>query len=315
MSVLHFIIDLDKPISDRYQEVTNSFAPQFDELINVIENIYHHMISYPLDLAVRSLTWMYHSSILFRSELEFYSKTIGIDFHKILLMQLFYEINAACTSSLIMIGDEKSLFRTMDWDLPFLKKITYSVDYHKNGKYLYSAVTWFGCVGQFTVSNSEMAMSINYRRCRSDTLTSNIYRCLNLYMPASYSLRFVMENQMSYAKAVAYLAITKMIAPTYINIVQFEKNLLEGCVISINSKGYDIFEGKFVQTNHDYKNDNQDNVIWSFERKKLCQKIIDENKFNSKSDAFQKLLINPILNEETVYCCILNKDGLDVILT
>lgn len=316
--IQEFDINLDLPLEDSYKNVTSYFEPIFDELRNEINNIYSQMVGFALNYAVKYLTWMNLNNILHKNELEYYSNKIGMEFHKVLLMQLFYEINAACTSVKVKIGNSNALFRTMDWDLPFLKKITFKANYYKDNKKLYSAIAWYGSVGQFTAMNDNYAISINYRRTNNGTLMENFRRCLNMNWPVSYALRCVFEQNFTFDQAKEFLSTAHLIAPTYYTIIPNISNNTQSLVIIRNPTTVTYMQENsdnlLIQTNHNQLEPlkNQDNIIYTFERQKTCVSILKtKSNFIDHDDVISNFMVKPIDNEETIYCCVV-QPGFDI---
>ena len=308
--VQEFDINLDLPLEECYKNLTQHFEPVFNELRNEINTIYSQMVGFSLNYVVRYLTWTNSNNILHKDELEYYSNKIGMEFHKVLLMQLFYEINAACTSVGIQINNESALFRTMDWDMPFLKKITFKANYFKNNVKLYSAVAWYGSVGQFTAVNDNYAISVNYRRTTNGSFMDNFRRCLNMAWPISYALRCVFEQNYSFNEAKQFLSCVSLIAPTYYTIIP--KNFNDSLVIIRNPDAAFFMplnpNGLLIQTNHNQLESlkTQDNIIYSFERKTKCDSILNiKSDFVNHDDAINNFMVTPIGNEETIYCCVM----------
>ena len=117
------------------------------------------------------------------------------------------------------------------------------------------------------------AISINFRIC-GDSFWQNLKETVNSSIAIGFLVRHIINQNISYSKAVQLLQNFKLIAPTYIIVSGYNKN--EGCIITRNR----IKHEKFTQLNHNNINYNN---LWH---------II------SKS---------PIFNEITIYgtlmCC------------
>lgn len=308
-----FHINLDLPAPERYLQVTSFFEPVFPEIRTEIDNIYNSMVGYFSDYAIKFLLWCYDSMVHYKDELLYYSSVTGVEFHKLVLMQLFYECNSCCSSVGLKINGNNALFRTMDWELPFLKKITYEAHYYKSGSKLYSAIAWYGGVGQFTCVNDEFAVSINYRR-NNNSFYQNLKRCLAGYWPVSYIVRRVFEENLPGFIAQTVLHNSPLIAPTYFTFVHRSGSPKVFIRDPINCQTFS--EPTVSQCNHDQISNqatnskgldlSQDNIMLSFERKAMCESILN-NKINfaDNKEVFDTFLKHPILNEETIYACIM----------
>eukprot|EP00927_Polykrikos_kofoidii_P053005 TRINITY_DN470_c0_g2_i1.p1 TRINITY_DN470_c0_g2~~TRINITY_DN470_c0_g2_i1.p1 ORF type:complete len:509 (-),score=81.83 TRINITY_DN470_c0_g2_i1:80-1606(-) len=140
--------------------------------------------------------------IFFGEELQGIARVSGIPVGKVALMQVAYEVFAACTSIVVDIDADAASssfmsvpvsasddavvdgkgaavegeagagcgrvpfhIRTMDWDLAQLQELTVEVDFVKNGCTVFSATTWPGYVGVLTgVKVGVCSISVNYRR-------------------------------------------------------------------------------------------------------------------------------------------------------
>jgi hypothetical protein len=301
-----FDIHLDKPINERYAELTNYYK---NELLNIIINcdtIYSKLVGFTVDKLISILTYYYKNNIMYIDEINYFSEVLHIPFHKVLLMQLMYEINAACTSICLKMNGKNILFRTMDWDLEFLKNITYQANYYKNNKKIFTATNWYGCIGLFTAANDNYAISINFRLEDNNNILKNIYRCLSLCMPISYAVRYVFENEYDLKNASIYLKDIHLIASSYITIMPTKKSpivITRGPYDSITRSGK--YCGYTLQTNVD-DDKNEPNIIYSLQRRDKCNEIL-KNKQNMGSideitDAFFTF---PIINQETIYTSII----------
>jgi hypothetical protein len=307
-NVPQFKINLDLSIVERYAELTAFFKKDITEISQLCDNLYYSVVGSVGDFSIKTLLSCYRNQIMYYDEICYFTKIFNMPFHRILLLQLFYEVNAACTSISIKINNNNVLFRTMDWPMEFLKKITYQAEYYKNGIKLYTGVNWYGCVGLFTASNQKYAVSINFRREDTNNILQNIYRCISLHMPISYAIRYIFDNDCSYDDMLNCLKTIKLIAPTYITIVSNDYTSL---VITRSPQDYTIEENDnyIIQTNIDDINNHKElNIMYSRERHKICENAIRINGYNFKSvdDVIKTFLIKPILNDDTIYVSVID---------
>lgn len=239
---------------------------------------------------------------LYNEEISEISKILEITFGETLILQLVYEAFSACTSAVFEVGDEYIHFRTMDWDMPALKKITFTYQMYDKNKYLFDAIGWAGCVGCFTAfKKNKYTISLNYRRSNSENfnLMNNVMPLIKGFYPHSYFIRRLLSSDVD-----PYLSIknAKFISPAYY-VITSEK--FSGAIGRDRESVVFVKEAPIVQTNCDeiYKGDN---ILLSFER------LQQMNKYVGKKCEIDQLIeeskIFPVLNQETIYTVIMNKD-------
>jgi hypothetical protein len=310
--VKRYRFDLDQSVSQRWGPILADFKDKFGKLKQTVDNMLNAMgvsdNSWTY-YGVKKLVSWYRDSILFRDELEFISKTTGIQFEKLLLMQLLYEASSACSCIVTQVNGQYKFLRTMDWDLPLLKLITIELEFIKNKKTLFIAPTWVGCVGVFTAHRpGAYTIALNYRRTKNLSLTSlfwNLWSVTSMRWPASYLIRHVAETQSFFETTVHILQSSALVSPCYLTVFNNEKSL----VITLDPDGFSTrkLDGPLYQTNCDHNNSLQgDNILWSRERCELIKNRTSAkgNNWTSTKQMLQDLLVHPILNHETVYISI-----------
>jgi hypothetical protein len=156
------------------------------------------------------------------------------------------------------INGKIMMFRTMDWDIEFLKKITFIMKTDN-----YEAVLCFGCVGLFIAVNKNFLVAINYRRTKNMdfmTFISNAFKMIKMDFPASYLVREIFDNNYDYEKSYGALCKTQLISPVYFTMCP-AKNLPKIIVRSCDN--FDVVKYKnnyLCQTNID-KNDTNNNIL------------------------------------------------------
>jgi hypothetical protein len=327
--VKRYKFNLDLPPKERWTHILDDYKDKLPKLKATIDAIMN-MVSVK-GLVYSSLNFLiscYKNQIMFYDELSSISQATGIEFGKLLLMQLIYEASSACTCLVTRVNNEYVMYRTMDWAMPFLKDITIELEIIKGGKTLAISPTWVGCVGMFTIHiPNKYSIAINYRRTKPIGFTSllqNIYRTLSMSWPISYLVRRIAESNIEYEEAVKLLQEATIISPCYITVYSFSKS----CIItrSIDSQethsinvdpNNNINNDKLflVQTNRDNvdKLSNPvalDDILYSTKRYELASELIKimNNNWPSLEELFTKMSIQPIINDETIYACIISKD-------
>lgn len=130
---MQFIIDLDKKLSRRYKKLIKSYdIKKIGDKLNEVYCQYLPKIPF-INSLVSMITSARHkvpvakpgfcaskSKIMYLDELEFWAKIFGVEFHKILVLQLLYEINSGCSTFVY----DNVMYRIMDWPMEFLKEMT-----------------------------------------------------------------------------------------------------------------------------------------------------------------------------------------------
>jgi len=316
-------INLDLPpevrwnnVIDDYKDKLKDSLGEINELINQIAGALGKTVINIANIMVK--LYKLTGSIMYLDELKSISKRAEIPFERLVLMQLCYEWCSACTSIGMNIGDEEKNmhFRTMDWALPTLEKLTVNLDFYRNGELLFKSVSWVGCVGIMTgMVPGEYTIALNYRRC-SNAFHKSILGVIGLKWPVSYLIRHTLETNTKTDQALRILGTAKLVSPCYLT------------VCSANGKTYVLHRGKsnldklrvserfLIQTNKDDPEDGryEDNILWSVQRYKLAKQIITESICKEKNPTPDYLfnIFNryPIINHETIYIVVMDpKNG------
>jgi hypothetical protein len=312
--------DLDKNPADRWTNIIEIYKDKIPRMKEEINKIFK---DFGLTGIVRkALDWFiyfYSNSILHREELLSIAKATGLDFEQVLLMQLMYEMNAACTTLITNADGKPVMFRTMDWDLSFLRELTVELSVLRNGQEIAVIPTWVGCVGFFTAfirgKDENYAIALNYRRTFQSseggllTILKNTVRTLRLIWPCSYLIRYICESHASFDNAKWILSSFRLISPCYLTLFHPTKS----CIITRDAdEAVDIRHELLYQTNIDaeqYGNKNTDNIVWSRQRETILRDRIGNNgnKFVSVKELLENLNQWPIYNVETIYRCIVDE--------
>lgn len=238
-TVKRYQIELNTPQAERWQQVIDDFRPLFPQIRSTLRALLQAQgYTWYFQMMCRGGILMYsRNQIMYANEIQSIATALEMRFDEILVMQFVYELNSACTS-IVMTStnqDERQMFRTMDWDLELLKRLTIEVEYLRDGVPLYVCSSWFGFVGCLTgltyeTMNDQIrvpayAIAVNFRRTQPMTLSlilQNVARTLALHWPVSYLVRNVLgsgTSNMSYK--VQCLKETSLISPCYIIFAQY----------------------------------------------------------------------------------------------
>lgn len=316
--VKKYKINLDVEPNIRWKEVINDHIDKLPKIIEYFDNILNNI---PNGSIIKTFAWASINTfnklnyVMYSDELNGISNITKIPLYKLVLVQLCYEMFASCTSvgfPLLINGNYQNIhFRTMDWDMSFLKDITIEVEFIKNNKTLFIATTWVGCIGVFTaLAPNKFSIALNYRYS-SGTFFDNLKKTLSLKWPVSYLIRQVLTMDMNIDDTIKMLSNSKLISPCYINIVSAIGNNVT-LVRDAESLVEKIENTTIIQTNNDKISTK--NILYSNERKKLAQEIIQNLKANNYYDIIKEFYKFPIINEETVYINIIDPKN-NILLT
>lgn len=307
-----YYIDLDLPPQQRWTEVINDHKQECLDIFNKIENEFMDssvITTISKNLALSTIaTYRAFNSVMYDEELTSVANILGISVNKLILGQLIYEMFAMCTSTVFKCRDKILHFRTMDWGLPDLKKVTVNLIFVKHRVQIFTATSWAGYVGIMTaMAPGNYTVSLNYRRSNG-TLIDNISKALQLKWPIGYLIRYILENEYSFYDAKKIFKEAELISPCYITLGHYTD---QTCIIVRDPYNcVSVIENSFVcQTNIDPGcNDSNKDILYSINRRNKINEIITQkvHTWNTFDDILIDMLIHPILNEETVYVTIMN---------
>lgn len=304
-------INLDLPPAQRWISLLTDYRNELAEAIPKFKELINSMFGLALSPAYLAInTTKLFGGILYQEEIQSIADFAGISFEDILLLQLCYELNSCCTSVVTNVMDDKIFFRTMDWPLDFLKKLTVDLEFQKLGKTIFVATSWVGYVGIATATvKGKYSVAMNFRLTKDQTISnilSNIYALLNMKWPVGYLIREVCTSECSYNKMLVDFCKSPIVSPCYLTVCPASTEL--PFIITRDPDGFDITEGEYVvQTNCDQSKVEPD-ILHSVNRRDLATSIITHhgNNFQSIDQLSQLMLRSPIVNEETIYYTIMN---------
>ena len=311
-----YVIDLDTDEKHRWTNIILEHKSEclvaFSEMEKLVNLSTTAKVAKYLAKSIAS-AYVYFGKVLYLDELKSIAKILNVTVEKVILYQLVYEMFAACTSIGCKVNGDMIHFRTMDWDMEFLKKLTIELEFKKSGKTLFRSITWAGYIGVLTAMvPNNYSVSINYRASSGGVTVSkligNLKRCLGLSWPIGHLIRILLEKESDLATFKYQVSHADLIAPCYVTIC--DKAGKSMIIIRDNNRLVDTIESPnyVVQTNKDPGPNPESNILYSIQREKLANKILaeytQEPNANHK-DLFKKLCKRPIINEETVYMCIM----------
>ena len=303
-------INLDLDPSERWKHVMTDYNILFKEVMVEIDSIItgHGILGSVINVS-SDVIYRLMNNIMYKEELQSISKLANIPMNKLILCQIIYEIFSACTSVVIR-GENNIHFRTMDWEMDFLKKITIKVRFMKNNKLLYEAVTWVGYVGIVTGMSRNHSIAVNYRQSDGSFMGS-MWRIISFHWPIGYLIRDILENNYDTVKTLRILSNSKLVSPCYITLCPGKGDAYiitrdHDKLVSIRNFNESTY---IVQTNCDDIND-ENNIMWSKERMYKVDRIMNRNDISDQShitvsDIFDMFSKTPIINIHTIYSTVM----------
>jgi hypothetical protein len=268
-------------------------------------------------------------TIMYRDEIEYWAKIIGLPFYQVVILQLLYEINSGCTTFVTELNSLQTMIRLMDWPCEFLKEITYHGVFYSKGKPIFDAVCWIGSIGIFTARSikSKYMVALNYRRLCNVTIHTIITAYLNTLVasawPVSYLIRHMLETGEKYKQVVQTLETCKLVSPVYYIISSLKLSTLSSpLIIQRAPEAHStIHRLNPIQTNCDNIG-SPDNIMFSKERLGIINQILNpdpdpitgivpSNKIKTLESVLKQTCVYPIINKDTIYICIMNANTFD----
>jgi hypothetical protein len=301
-----YTIALNASPEEKWQTIIRDFKPEILDIYQKLDQTYSKFISGFFSQAIGLSSYL--GCVLHDKEINYIAKACGIPFGKLVLLQIMYELSACCTSAVFPLDGELIHFRTMDWPLMELKKLTIQINFQKENKTQYSVITWAGYIGALTAMKPGLcSISLNYRQT-TGSLFQNVKNLTKGYWPAGYLIRHVMEHNMNYAQILDHLTQSNLVAPCYIIVCGLESDQCVNIVRDRESfKVYKMHQDKIVQTNIDPEEFKTLDILYSVERNRIATKLIDELKEKKKKsdDLFKTFDVKPIINSESIYVCVM----------
>lgn len=315
-----FVFDLDLPPHQRWLPILQAYENQMSLLRVKINQLVEQFLPWSwMRCLVRNC--FPQIPMMYKEELQCISDFSNISLGYVMVMQLMYEMCAACTSIIWRTNDPTnalSLMRTMDWDLPFLKDLTIQLDVKRNNQTIVRVVTWVGYVGFLTGVNSNAALSVNFRSSDRTNTWNNLWRAICWYWPIGFLTREVLVSNASHEKTLTLLQNSKLIAPCYFSLCSSQS----AHIIIRDPEQSDLItlkddENFLVQTNTDHLpvavkhcKPCQTNFLYSRERLQKVYNYFQSHQQQNHHHQHQQISENdmwnlteqyPILNEETIY--------------
>lgn len=305
-----YVINLDLPPSQRWRSLVTTYKEKCLTAHHRIEKLIQ---SIPLGQTAQTIaTWLvsasdYTNSVMHRDELASIAEILEQPFEKIVLAQLVYEMCACCTSAVFSYQETNTHFRTMDWGMDFLKDLTVELDFQKQQKTQFLAVSWVGYIGIMTgMLPNKYSIALNFRTSNYNIL-GNIQRAMTMCWPIGHLIRYILEDGMSCKMATETCCTASLISPCYITICS-----TDSCIITRDPDRLVSIKplvSSAVQANVDDIDNIQTggDILFSSQRCKIASTII-ANKIpgcKTTDDIFEAFDRHPIINDLTIYSVIM----------
>jgi len=322
------VVNLDLPANIRYEKIIPEYIEPIKELGKEFPNILKSELGlarFPIKFFAKFLSTIPDE---FLSELEGIAKLTaihGLTLNKLILLNIGHDYLARCTAGVIELNKSIIHIRTMDWENPraILEKMTFTIDYIRDGKIIYKGVSWLGMVGLYTGMNENIAINLNYREkdnniFNSSILTSFIAGFFRGYSVTGMIIRQVLEKNSSYESSFLDLCLEPLISPCYLIISGKSR-------YHVITRGRDDYKLKYnnqnflIQSNHD-QFANSDSRFHSEHKGLMQTTFIRETELEhifqtigNKFELVNRIHNNKIIwNKNTVYCALMNVEKFEL---
>jgi len=274
-----YVVNLDLPPTERWQEPLKDLGPQITTLIGKLKDfilLWSNKLQFVVDFIDKDLGYLANTFPgPFKGEMQSVATATGLPLGEVVLYNIFYEVFTVCTS--IIARDEAgNLYhgRNLDfglflgwnvtdhtWEISeALKPVIGEFQFQRGGKTVFTSVNFAGYVGVLTALKQDTFTFTMDERFNKDGGFIGILKWIlgdrtGHWM--GFLTRNVMENATSYAQARDMLANSPMLAPAYFIL---GSNQSEACVITRSrEKAVDIWPMDntnstwyLVETNYDH---------------------------------------------------------------
>ncbi len=312
--MLKIILDLDLPPAQRFDQLVKNYNVKLIGIkLNKIYDEFESKHNFK-DLCPRDVVNIFKFRIPYLKELAFWSNTLNIHLHKLLILQLWMELNTQSTTIVTPIQSQSTMIQTLDSDNDLIHSITYYAVYYKNSEAIYEGITWLGFIGLFTgksfISNCSIGLNNRYLNNIHVRYLVKIYiQELHKFYPVSVLARYVLESLDSYDDILLHLKKCKVVSPVYF-VFNSLSNPNTNCIIQRSATANLVISSPtLIQTNHDVLNWFSPNYFNSIERLVFCINLIK----SGKHENIENFFVNPVFNPNTIYINVNNADTFDII--
>jgi len=225
-----FVVDLRRPPEERWSNVIAHFRDPMERVFKQMSKEIVESIGSFGEVAMRPLTALAFPSHI-KAEVCAIAKACGVACNVLRIIQIAYELHAACTSVAAILPGGPRLFRTMDWDLKLLQKLSATFHFITDGLN-FTASSWAGYVGVLTGVRAAgpdwdgLAVSVNFRRKVQEPLSigvilEKVKNLVTLGEPVGFLLRRVLggKDYATHKAALVALQEQPVVAPVYFTVI------------------------------------------------------------------------------------------------
>lgn len=280
-------VNLNKPPSERW-EFLKDYIPEMNQLLGcyLSDMTGAGIFSEAIDL--------YKANFIsedYLEEIQSIDKLSNFSENEVLITNLYYDALKfifGCTSYAIHINNKNVHARNLDWwtENELLKVHTKVFDFQKNGKTIFSCVSWPGFIGALSgVRKGAFSITLN-------AVSSN--DSPEFAIPITFLIRDVLEKVNEFDKAVKILSETPIASDCLLMVIGVEEN--QSVVIERTPTRFELREpenGIITVTNEYLKIDNK-MTNDSLQETASCRyrrvlELYKENEPKSSSDCFRIL--------------------------
>ncbi|KAK6532878.1 hypothetical protein TWF281_007050 [Arthrobotrys megalospora] len=171
-----YIINLDLPPRQRYQQIGRDYKEKFLHLTPLFDDIlselpYNNVISFIARIILRRV----HNSEE-QDEIKGLVDVTGVPLFLMIAFNTFLDTFMGCTSGAVRLAEDPHAtngqdedrdkmvhFRTLDWGMDGLRDLIIQIDYQRGGVTIAHAITYAGFVGVLTGVRKDLSISLNFR--------------------------------------------------------------------------------------------------------------------------------------------------------
>jgi len=272
-------INMDDPTTMWVDLVTEFNA----DIMHVIQQFKATLDSFAVKIALNTSLFVYRrvfgGTVLYEAEIQSIATLLGLEFVQVLALQLFYEMNALCTSIVFQQAHDGAAphhYRTMDWGMLSLRNLSIHCHFYRYGIFQFEGIVFAGQVGLFTACHPTIgSVALNYRSSNTNrTILDALGQIFRGSFPSSYILRQAMDTGMSYDAAKQFICAAQLVSPCYITLVGHQHD--QACIVTRSPEKVehiqlleDSADGILAQANSDQHIDNGVDVMSS--RQRVCE--------------------------------------------
>ena len=290
------LINLDLAPQDRWTAVLEEFKEELTQFAQELPNVLRTQYDVS-QTVIRGFMKLKSIPNVYKQEIQGISqvtKSFGLTYEDIVLFNIAVEYGARCTA---FVHDE-IFYKTLDWDLPEIKKLMVMIDFTRNGVVVYKATSFLMFVGILIGMNNDFSVTLNYRKIGS-SWTSPFRSVKN----AAFFTRDLLEEK-DY-EIVKKKIVSSSITPSYV-VVSFGQRSF---VVAKGGIEYVEEGSNLIQANHD-RDVSDVSGSWSGGDPILASTVDRENKVRKLLSqgwcAEEVCRVYPICNPDTLVTVVMD---------